>query len=87
MERIKTLHPEGKRGVNIELEKYERVRAAILKATEGPVRFDRFFELVKEALPGFQGSVTWYTETVKLDLEARGVIQHDRKARMISRAG
>ena len=80
-----TLHPGGKKGVNIEVSKYDRVRSAILDSLDVPKRFDLFFEDVKARLDGFEGSLAWYVETVKLDLEARSLVVHDRKTRMISR--
>lgn len=77
-ERIITLHPEGKAGVNIAREKYEVVRAAILAAldAEGELAFKELAGQVAVRLPAaFDGSVGWYTTTVKLDLEARGEIE------------
>ncbi len=83
MERIQTLHPEqGKRGVHIARDKYEAVRAAILDSlAAGPMALTTLFEAVGERLgPGFEGSPGWYTMSVKLDLEARGVIERVPKA-------
>jgi hypothetical protein len=82
-----TLHPLGKKGVRIAAEKYQIVRQAIvnvLSVAKGPMRFDRFAADVAAALDGFEGSRTWYIETVKLDLEARGDLVHDRKSRLIT---
>ena len=83
MEKILTLHPTGKSGKNISKEKYDVVREAIVGSLPEPIRFDQFFELVKPKLTGFEGSITWYVETVKLDLEARGIVEHNRSTRMI----
>ena len=77
-ERIMTLHPEGKTGVNISQEKYEAVRAAILASIDaaGELPFKELAGQVGTRLPeSFDGSVGWYTTTVKLDLEARGEIE------------
>jgi len=82
-----TLHPHGKKGVRITTKKYQTVRQAIvnvLSVAKGPMRFDRFAAEVAAALDGFEGSRTWYIETVKLDLEARGELVHDRKSRLIA---
>ena len=75
--KILTLHPEGKAGVNISQVKYEQVRTAILSAIQefGEITFKELPGEVKRRLPGFDGSITWYTTTVKLDLEARGEIK------------
>ena len=78
MERIQTLHPEeGKRGVNISREKYDLVRAAVLDAlANGPLTLNALLDAVTQRLgPGFDGSTSWYTMSVKLDLEARGEIE------------
>lgn len=74
-ERVLTLHPEGKEGVNVSLEKYEAVREAILTVVDerGEVGFRELVDTVRGRLAGdFHGSVSWYATTVKLDLEARG---------------
>jgi hypothetical protein len=86
MDRVTTLDPEGKKGVRIAAEKYDRVKGSIIGclAAEGPMRFDQFAAKVASDLDRFDGSRTWYIETVKLDLEARGVLVHDRKTRLIA---
>ena len=85
MERITTLHPQGKAGVSIEKVKYERVRDAVLgilaEAGSEGVRVRNvktaeepdLTELVAPRLgDDWEGSVGWYVTSVKLDLEARG---------------
>lgn len=77
-ERILTLHPEGKKGVNISKEKYETMKQAILDALRqhGEMTFSELARATGEKLAGrFDGSINWYTISVQLDLEARGVIQ------------
>ena len=78
-EKILTLHPEqGKSGVNIDRRKYEVVRDAILDAirVKGEITFKDLTAEVKQRLQGrFEGSVSWYVTTIKLDLEARGEIE------------
>jgi hypothetical protein len=77
--RIKTLHPEpGKQGVNILRTKYEKIRDAILSVMAGVdmISFTDLMELVADDLEdAFEGSVSWYVTTVKLDLEARNLIE------------
>ncbi len=76
-ERILTLHPEGKKGVNIVRSKYDPVRAALLDSLReagGELTHTELMVAVGERLTDFKGSVGWYAETVKLDLIARGVI-------------
>jgi hypothetical protein len=77
-ERFMTLHPEGKIGVNVSRQKYEVVRDAILETlhSAGEITFLELFNTVIQRLGGtFEGSIGWYVTTVKLDLEARGVIE------------
>ncbi|MCB0038582.1 MAG: hypothetical protein KDE23_02820 [Caldilinea sp.] len=77
-ERIKTLHPDGKQGVNIAKTKYDAVAAAILASIQaaGVLPFGALAAAVAARLPAeFDGSIGWYTTTVKLDLEARGLIE------------
>ena len=75
--RVMTLHPEGKEGVNVDKEKYEAVKQAILDAvgTVGELPFSNLSGEVERRVPDFDGSYGWYTTTVKLDLEARGLIE------------
>ena len=77
-ERILTLHPAGKQGVNIDKGKYDMVREAIeetLRAQPG-ITFSALTEEVGRGIGDvFDGSVSWYVVSVKLDLEARGVLE------------
>lgn len=75
---IRTLHPEKKQGVNISREKYEIIREAILSAMHkhNELTFMNLSRAVEKQVNGnFEGSVNWYVTTVKLDLEARGMIK------------
>ena len=81
-QKIKTLNVNrGARGVRIDRDKYEAVKKAILLAVprnlEG-IAFQNLPRAVAARVPKplFKGaSISWYTTTVKLDLEARGVIE------------
>ncbi|MGE5374985.1 MAG: DUF6958 family protein [Bacteroidota bacterium] len=77
-EMIRTLHPGKKQGVNISKEKYDIIRSAILSTlkTQKEISFMGLSHAVEKEVNGnFEGSVTWYVTTVKLDLEARGMIK------------
>ena len=78
-ERILTKHPEeGKSGVNISKRKYDLMREAILESLRAneEMTFKDLTEDVHRRLEGkFDGSISWYVTTVKLDLEARGEIE------------
>lgn len=77
-DRTLTLHPEGKQGVNIDTAKYEVIKSAILDAldTQQGISFGALTQSVVDKLgKSFDGSISWYVTTVKLDLEARGLIE------------
>ena len=84
-ERVLTSHPEpGKAGVNICKHKYDLIRGAILEAirARGDIQFKELADAVRRRLSGgFEGSISWYVTTVKLDLEARGLIERIPKSR------
>lgn len=80
---ILTLHPQGKQGVNISRAKYEMIKNAILEILRenGEMSFSALGDAVKAKLEGqFEGSVSWYFTTVKLDLEARGILERMTKS-------
>jgi hypothetical protein len=76
-EKILTKHPLGKSGKNISKQKYEALKKAILSAlTNKELTHTELFDQLNKALKSkFSGNVSWYGETVKLDLEARKIIE------------
>lgn len=77
-DKIRTLHPEKKQGVNISREKYEVIRNAILCILQQKKQMtfmNLSREVEKEVNGKFDGSVMWYVTTVKLDMEARGEVK------------
>ena len=77
-EKILTLHPAGKKGINISLTKYNLIKDAMLQIIHkvGETAYqDLSDQLERDLQPTFDGRVIWYVVTVKLDLEARGVIK------------
>ena len=77
-EKILTLHPDGKKGTNISLTKYNLIKDAMLQIIhqKGKITYqDLSDQLEKDLQPTFDGRVIWYVVTVKLDLEARGIIE------------
>lgn len=78
--RILTLHPQGKKGVNILRVKYDEVRQVlqeVMKKNGGEMTFEALSDQAIEVLEqnNFQGKPLWYIVTVKLDMEARGVLE------------
>jgi hypothetical protein len=78
-DKVITLHPDpSKSGVNISREKYGAIKNTIIDVLRerGIVTFKDLNIHVGEILEGkFDGSIGWYVTTVKLDLEARKVIE------------
>ncbi|MEM7657599.1 MAG: hypothetical protein AAF399_15810 [Bacteroidota bacterium] len=77
-DRILTLHPQGKTGVNILRRRYEVIRTYILDSlkTQQPMTFQALGDqAVADLSETFDGKVLWYITSVKLDLEARGEIE------------
>ena len=77
-EKIMTLHPAGKQGVNIDKRKYDMVRQAVEEALQAQpgATYSELTDAVGQRIGDvFDGSVGWYVTSVKLDLEARGVLE------------
>lgn len=93
--RIATLHPDpDKQGVDIDARKYTTMRRALLQVipTRSPgIAFADLVDLVRPLLPtavyDCEVSIAWYVVTVKLDLEARGLVarSHERGAQRLIR--
>lgn len=80
-ETIQTLHPQvNKTNKKILLSKYNYIRENILTNLTGnelthTELMEELFERVKD---NFEGGIQWYGETVKLDLEARKLIERTK---------
>jgi hypothetical protein len=81
MEKIQLLHPE-KSAPRIDRDKYELMKTALLDvipASKEGVCFSDLPTLLEQVITPDDlsnlGSLMWYTTTVKLDLEARGLIE------------
>jgi hypothetical protein len=77
----KLTHPKSKREMNIDAAIYEPFKAAIIQSLKGSKGKtytelnDSVAGIIKKKIPGFKGSVSWYTITVRLDLENRGLVE------------
>ena len=76
-EKIVTKHPLGKSGKNIDRKKYDTLKRAIMSALrKNDLTHTELFSRLNETLKGkVSGNISWYGETVKLDLEARKMIE------------
>ena len=76
-QKILTKHPLGKTGRNIDRDKYETLKKAIVSALrKNDLTHTELFNRLNQSLKAkFVGNISWYGETVKLDLEARKMIE------------
>jgi hypothetical protein len=76
-EKILTLHPQGKSGRTIARQKYDTLKTALLAALQARelTHPELMSQLQTDLESSFSGNIGWYAETVKLDLEARGLIE------------
>ena len=78
-EMMTALHPDPeKQGTRVTRTKYEAIKAAMLAAFDDSpeILFKDLSAAVESHLEdSFEGSVGWWTTTVKLDLEARGLLE------------
>jgi uncharacterized protein DUF6958 len=76
-EKILTKHPLDKSGKNIDRRKYDALRKAIVSALRrNELTHIELFNRLHKSLKGrFSGNISWYGETVKLDLEAKKIIE------------
>ena len=81
LESIQTWHPiEGKINKKIALEKYEFIKRHLLEIVSETelTHTELMEELYARVKDDFKGGVQWYGEVVKLDLEARLIIQRTK---------
>lgn len=82
-EKIYTRHPEGKKGVHILKRRYDTISNYILETLriENEITFRELsVRAIQDLSKTFDGKVAWYIVTVKLDLEARGIIERIPKS-------
>jgi hypothetical protein len=76
-----TTHPRTAREMKIDAAIYEPFKAAILQSLKGSKGktftelTDDVVKIIKKKMPGFTKSIPWYTISVRLDLETRGVVE------------
>lgn len=77
-EKIQTRHPQpGKQNKRIAISKYNTIKEQLLtilskKELTHTQLMEELYSRIKDT---FDGGIQWYGETVKLDLEARGLIE------------
>jgi hypothetical protein len=78
---VKLKHPQGKNAISMSKNKYDLLKPVVLKFLRTQTKAT-FTELsagianeLKRKETKFRGSLLWYLEWVKLDLEARKIIK------------
>lgn len=79
-DKIQLLHPAGKHAVRMDKDKYDEISNAILLCLKkGALTHKEMLEGInsdfKKNKIKFEGSVEWYMESVKLDLEAKKKVE------------
>jgi hypothetical protein len=79
--KVVVTHPRTGTERNFKVSIYEPFKAAIiqsLKESKGKTFTELTNDVVKiisKKMPGFKGSIPWYTISVRLDLETRGLVE------------
>ena len=81
VKKIIVTHPQTGTERKFDAAIYEPFKAAILQSLNGS-KGKTFTELtedvvsiIRKKMPGFKGSVPWYTISIRLDLETRGIVE------------
>ena len=78
---IITTHPASKREMKIDASIYEPFKAAIIQSLKGSKGktftelTDDVVEIIRKKMPDFKRAIPWYTISIRLDLETRGIVE------------
>jgi hypothetical protein len=79
--KVVVTHPSTKTERKFDAAIYEPFKKAILQSLKGN-KGKTFTELtedvtktIKKTMPGFKRSIPWYTISIRLDLESRGIVE------------
>jgi len=76
-----TTHPRTGREMKIDATVYEPIKAAILQSLKGSKGktftdlSDDVVKIIKKKMPEFKKSIPWYTISILLDLQTRGIVE------------
>jgi hypothetical protein len=79
--KIVATHPESRREMKIDEQVYGPFKAAILQSLKGSKGktftelTDDVIKIIRKEMPDFKGSIPWYTISIRLDMETRGIIE------------
>ena len=79
--KIIVTHPLTGTERKFDSEIYEPVKGAILQSLKGSTGktftelTDDVVKIIRKKMPGFKKSIPWYTISIRLDLESRGIVE------------
>lgn len=79
--KITVTHPDTGTERKFDAAIYEQVKAAIIQSLKGSKGktftelADDVVKIIRKKMPGFKRSIPWYTISIRLDLEARGIVE------------
>lgn len=79
--KIVVTHPETGTERKFDAAIYEPVKMAILQSLKGSKGktftelTDDVVKIIRKQMPGFKKSIPWYTISIRLDLETRGIVE------------
>ena len=74
-------HPRTGTELKFDSAIYEPIKAAILQSLKGSKGktwtelSDDVVKIIRKKMPGFKRSIPWYTISIRLDLETRGIVE------------
>lgn len=78
---VTTTHPRTGSQFNIDAAIYEPFKTAILQSLKGSKGktftelTDDVVKIIRKKMPDFKKSIPWYTISIRLDLETRGIVE------------
>lgn len=81
VKKVIVAHPQTGNEMKFEAAVYKPVKAAILQSLKGSKGktftelTDDVVRIIRKKMPDFKRSVPWYTISVRLDLETRGMVE------------
>lgn len=85
-------HPRTGTEMKFDSAIYKPIKAAILQSLKGSKGktftelTDDVVKIIKKKIPGFKKSIPWYTISIRLDLEAKGIVEtFTEKGRKLNR--
>ncbi len=84
--KIQLKHPAGKNAVRLDIEKYEVLKNAILLSLKDKqeLSHSEILQSIEKNFAAndikFEGSIEWYMQSIKMDLEAKCIISKSGKS-------